>query len=152
MNFLSQILTPQRTVCRGPVRNKASLFDAIARVLCDDQPTLSRDAVLDRLVAREALGSTGMGQGIAIPHCRMTECTKPLGCLLTLGEAIPFDSPDGVPVDLVFVLLVPAHAHQEHLDILANIAQLISQAEICDRLRACTDNHSLYEFACAAKV
>lgn len=152
MNFLSQILTPQRTVCRIVEASKESLFKTIARILSDDQKSLPYDEVLDRLVTREALGSTGMGQGIAIPHCRIAHCTRPLGCLLTLEDAIPFNALDGVPVDLVFVLLVPVHAHQEHLDILANIAQLISQPDICERLRACRDDLALYEIACTAGI
>jgi PTS system nitrogen regulatory IIA component len=152
MNFLSQILTPQRTVCRIAQISKERLFEKIARIVCDDQQSLPYDEVRDRLIAREKLGSTGMGQGIAIPHCRISHCTKPLGSLLTLEEAIPFNAPDDVPVDLLFVLLVPVHAHQEHLDILANIAQLISQADICERLRASRDDRALYEIACTAGV
>jgi PTS system nitrogen regulatory IIA component len=150
MNFLSQILTPQRTVCRIAGVSKERLFETVSRILSDDQASLPYNAVLDRLVAREELGSTGMGLGIAIPHCRMVQCARPLGSLLTLAEAIPFDAPDDVPVDLLFVLLVPAQAAQEHLDILANIAQLISQAEIRERLRACRDDRTLYEIACTA--
>jgi len=152
MNFLSQILTPQRTVCRVAAIDKERLFEIIARIVCDDQPSLPYDEILGRLVTRESLGSTGMGQGIAIPHCRIAQCARPLGSLLTLEEAIPFGAPDNVPVDLLFVLLVPVHAHQEHLDILANIAQLISQAPICERLRACRDDRSLYDVACSAAV
>ena len=152
MNFLSQILTPQRTVCRAAGDSKQQLFETIARIICDDQPSLTYDEVLDRLVAREKLGSTGMGQGIAIPHCRLSHCKRPLGSLLTLDVPIPFDAPDAVTVDLLFVLLVPVHAHQEHLDILANIAQLISQADICERLRACRDDRTLYEIACTTRV
>jgi PTS system nitrogen regulatory IIA component len=152
MNFLSQILTPQRTVCRVAEASKERLFETIARIFCDDQQSLPYDQVLDRLIAREKLGSTGMGQGIAIPHCRISHCTKPLGSLLTLEKAIPFNAPDDVPVDLLFVLLVPVHAHQEHLDILANIAQLISQADICERLRASPDDRTLYEIACNAVI
>ncbi len=152
MNFLSQILTPQRTVCRVAGVSKKRLFETIARIVCDDQQSLPYDDVLERLVTREKLGSTGMGQGIAIPHCRVSHCKRPLGCLLTLEEAIPFDAPDDVPVDLLFVLLVPVEARQEHLDILANIAQLISQADICERLRACRDDRTLYEIACTTKV
>ena len=153
MNFLSQILTPQRTVCRvAGVNNKKRLFEVIARIFCDDQQPLPYDEVLDRLMARELLGSTGMGQGIAIPHCRLSQCKRPLGSLLTLAEALPFDAPDAVPVDLLFVLLVPVQAQQEHLDVLANIAQLISQADICERLRACRDDRTLYEIACTTRV
>lgn len=152
MNFLSQILTLQRTRCRVAAPNKEQLFVNIARILCDDQPSLPYDEVLDRLNAREKLGSTGMGSGIAIPHCRISHCARPLGGLLTLEEAIPFSAPDAVPVDLLFVLLVPVQAHQEHLDILANIAQLISQADNCERLRACLDDHALYDVACSVGV
>ena len=152
MNFLSQILTPQRTVCRVAGVNKKHLFETIARIICDDQQSLPYDEVLDRLIAREKLGSTGMGQGIAIPHCRISQCARPLGSLLTLAEAIPFNAPDGVPVDLLFVLLVPVQAHQEHLDILANIAQLISRTDICERLRASTDDRTLYDVACTTSV
>lgn len=152
MNFLSQILTPQRTVCRIAEVSKERLFETIARIFCDDQQSLPYDEVLERLIAREKLGSTGMGQGIAIPHCRISHCTKPLGSLLTLEEAIPFNAPDAVPVDLLFVLLVPVHAHQEHLDILANIAQLISQADICEQLRASRDDRALYDIACNARI
>jgi PTS system nitrogen regulatory IIA component len=152
MNFLSQILTPQRTVCRVAGVDKQHLFKSIARIVCDDQQSLPYEEVLERLLTREKLGSTAMGQGIAIPHCRVSHCKRPLGSLLTLQEPIPFDAPDGVPVDLLFVLLVPAEAHQEHLDILANIAQLISKADICARLRACSDDRSLYDIACTTKV
>ncbi len=152
MNFLSQILTPQRTVCRVAAGSKERLFETIARITCDDQHSLPYDEVLDRLVAREKLGSTGMGQGIAIPHCRISQCRRPLGSLLTLEEAIPFNAPDDKPVDLLFVLLVPVQAYQEHLDILANIAQLISQADICERLRASRDDRTLYDIACTARV
>jgi nitrogen PTS system EIIA component len=152
MNFLSQILTPQRTVCRVAALSKKHLFENITRIVCDDQQSLPYDEVLDRLISREKLGSTGMGQGIAIPHCRLSHCTRPLGSLLTLEEAIPFGAPDDVPVDLLFVLLVPVQAQQEHLDILANVAQLISQTDICERLRASRDDRTLYDIACTARV
>ncbi|MEZ5573635.1 MAG: PTS IIA-like nitrogen regulatory protein PtsN [Halioglobus sp.] len=150
MNFLSQILTPERTMCHAPGISKKRLFETISRIICDDQLSLPYDEVLDHLVAREKLGSTGMGQGIAIPHCRVSHCARPLGALLTLEDPIPFDAPDDLPVDLLFVLLVPAEAHQQHLDILANIARLFSQPNLCERLRAARDNRALYDIACNA--
>lgn len=150
MNALSQILTPARTVCRAPGISKKRLFEAVAKIVCEDQLSLSYDRVLDHLIAREKLGSTGLGQGIAIPHCRVSDCTEPLGALLTLAEPIPFDAPDDQPVDLLFVLLVPEEAHQQHLDILATVARLFSQAEFCERLRAARDNRVLYDIACSA--
>jgi PTS system nitrogen regulatory IIA component len=150
MSALSQILTPARTVCDAPGSSKKRLFETIAKIVCDDQLSLSYVEVLDHLIAREKLGSTGLGQGIAIPHCRVGACTEPLGTLLTLAEPIPFDAPDDQPVDLLFVLLVPVAAHQQHLDILANVARLFSQADFCARLRAARDDRTLYELACSA--
>ena len=103
--------------------------------------------MLDQLISREKLGSTGLGQGIAIPHCRSGNCAHPLGTLLTLEEPIDFDAPDDLPVDLLFVLLVPEEADQQHLDILANIARLFSQSDFCEKLRATRDSQALYDLA-----
>ncbi|MDE0951379.1 MAG: PTS sugar transporter subunit IIA [Halioglobus sp.] len=148
MHALNQILSPDRTICCAPNVSNKRLFETIAKIFSDDQPSLTYDKILDQLIAREKLGSTGMGQGIAIPHCRVTECVEPLGAMLTLEEAISFDAPDDQPVDLLFILLVPKEAHQQHLDILAEIARLFSQEDLCGRLRAARDNQSLYNIAC----
>ena len=150
MQALSQILAPQRTVCRAPGVSKKRLFETIAKIICADQLTLPYDDVLDHLITREKLGSTGLGQGIAIPHCRVGNCVQPLGTLITLREPIDYDAPDGVPVDLLFVLLVPEEADQQHLDILATIASLFNQADFCARLRAARDDEALYNIASSA--
>jgi PTS system nitrogen regulatory IIA component len=147
MHPLNKILTPERTVCRAPGIIKKRLFGTIARIISEEQPALPYDEVFDHLIAREKLGSTGLGQGIAIPHCRVANCTQPLGTLITLEEPIDFDAPDDKPVDLLFVLLVPEEAHQQHLDILANIARLFSQADFCALLRAAPDSQALYDIA-----
>lgn len=150
MQDLSHILTPERTVCRAPGISKKRLFETIARIISEDQLSLPYEELLDHLIAREKLGSTGLGQGIAIPHCRASNCSQPLGTLLTLEEPIDFDAPDEQPVDLLFVLLVPEEANQEHLDILANIARLFSQPDFCQRLRATRDSQTLYDIATTA--
>ena len=147
MQALTQILTPQRTVCRAPGVSKKRLFETIAKIINGDQPSLPYDDILDHLVAREKLGSTGLGQGIAIPHCRAGNCTHPLGTLLTLETPIDYDAPDDQPVDLLFVLLVPEEADQQHLDILATVARLFSQADFCEKLRAASDSSALYNIA-----
>lgn len=149
MQSLKEILTPARTVCRVPGSSKKKLFETIAQVFSDDQVSLPGAEVFSQLIAREKLGSTGLGQGIAIPHCRVGNCTQPLGALLTLVEPIDFDAPDDLPVDLLFVLLVPEEAHQEHLDILAGLARRFSQAEFCTRLRAAGDSADLFAVATA---
>ena len=99
------------------------------------------------MIAREKLGSTGLGAGIAIPHCRIGNCTHALGTLVTLDEAIDFDAPDGKPVDILFVLLVPDEAQQQHLDILASIAELFSQHAFCASVRQADKPSLLYETA-----
>ena len=119
MQALSQLLTPGRTLCHVAGVSRKRLFESIAGAISEDQLSLSVSEVLSLLTAREKLGSTGLGQGIAIPHCRIENCTHPLGTLITLTDAVDFGAPDGLPVDLVFVLLVPSEAHQQHLDILA---------------------------------
>jgi PTS system nitrogen regulatory IIA component len=107
---------------------------------------------LSQLIAREKLGSTGLGEGIAIPHCRIENCSQPTGILLTLAEPIDFDSPDNQPVDLVFALLVPAEAHQQHLDTLAGLARLFSQPDFCDSLRNAQDRAELFSLASEAQA
>ena len=98
------------------------------------------------LLAREKLGSTALGDGIAIPHCRISGCSEAMGTLLTLEEPIDFDAPDGNPVDILFVLLVPAEAHQEHLTILGGLAQLLSNSDYCQGLRDASSNQELHRF------
>lgn len=147
MQVVAQLLTPGRTICRAPGSSKKRLFETLARVISKDQPTLSDSEVFSQLIARERLGSTGLGSGIAIPHCRIAHCTEPMGCLATLQEPIDFDAPDDIPVDILFVLLVPETAHQEHLNILAQLAGLFSQPEFSEQLRAAEDAASLYTLA-----
>lgn len=144
MQILRSILTEERTACRVSDSNKKRLFETIATLVSEDRPELPYNEVLDHLVARENLGSTGLGGGIALPHCRVPECPEPLGALLTLAEPIPFDAPDEQPVDLLFVLLVPSEAHQRHLDILAEIARLLSNPGYCASLREAANDRSLY--------
>jgi PTS system nitrogen regulatory IIA component len=144
MQALAKLLTPGRTACRVPGVSKKRLFETIARIISDDQVSLPYNTVLSSLIAREKLGSTGLGQGIAIPHCRIDNCTHAMGTLITLEEAIDFDAPDGKPVDILFVLLVPEEGQQQHLDILAGIASLFSQESFCKQARQAGDADTLY--------
>jgi len=147
MQILSTLLTPGRTVCRAPGVSQKRIFETAARVISGDQLSLPYDLVFSSLIAREKLGSTGLGNGIAIPHCRVSNCTHAMGTLITLESPIDFGSPDGIAVDMLFVLLVPEEAQQQHLDILAGIAGLFSQEEFCSQLRAAEDAQTLYATA-----
>lgn len=144
---LKTILTPGRTLCGVPGSSKKRVLENIAQCISEDINSLDPNQLFDNLVAREKLGSTGLGQGIAIPHCRMPSCDKIVGALVKLQEPIDFDAIDGNPVDLIFVLLVPEQADEEHLQVLARIAELFSDPEYCKRLREAGDSETLYQLA-----
>ena len=104
---------------------------------------LSSDNIYRALLAREKLGSTAIGEGIAIPHCRINECAEAAGCLVTLQEPIDFGSIDGRDVDVIFVLLVPEEATQAHLNLLAVLARSFSNADLRNRVRQTLDPEEL---------
>jgi PTS system nitrogen regulatory IIA component len=104
---------------------------------------LSSETIYRALLAREKLGSTAIGEGIAIPHCRINECSEAAGCLVTLQEPIDYGSADGQDVDIIFVLLVPEEATEAHLKLLAALARSFSNAEVRDRVRQTQDPEAL---------
>ena len=93
------------------------------------------------------MGSTGIGHGIAIPHCRLLPCNKAIGFLIRIQEGIDYDAIDGEPVDLVFALLVPEESTDEHLQLLATLATNLSQKEYREALRNAPDLNQLYQRA-----
>ena len=104
---------------------------------------LSSETIYRALLAREKLGSTAIGEGIAIPHCRINDCSEAAGCLVTLQEPIDYGSADGQDVDVIFVLLVPEEATEAHLKLLAALARSFSNAEMRDRVRQTQDPEAL---------
>lgn len=146
-NSVSDLLTPSRSLCQIPGGGKKRLFELIADVLGSEKDEFHPDELVAGMLAREKLGSTALGNGIAIPHCRLNDCETPCGVLLTLSSSGDFDAPDDEDVDLIFALVVPSEATQEHLNLLADLARLFSQADFCDALRGCTSNESLFETA-----
>ncbi len=146
MEVLS-ILSPRRVLCGVQGGSKKRTLETLARHIAEDIPTLSADDLFSSLVARERLGSTGIGHGIAIPHCRLANCTGTLGALITLQDPVDFDAIDGNPVDIIFALLVPDEANDEHLQILAGLAERLSQPEYLEALRGADSNQALFEAA-----
>ena len=144
---LETILTPGRTLCGVPGSSKKRVLENIAQSISEDISSLDSNLLFDSLVARERLGSTGLGHGIAIPHCRMKSCSKVIGALIRLNEPVDFDAIDGEPVDLIFVLIVPEEAHAEHLQVLAHLAEMFNDEAFCQQLRQCEDNAALYQLA-----
>lgn len=129
--------------------SKKRLIEYISSFLADAIDDAQADDIFDRLIAREKLGSTGIGEGIAIPHSRLRECQDTIGALFVLQEPVDFDSIDRKPVDIVFVLLVPEEATEQHLKTLGMLAEKFNQEEFRNHLRAATTNEELYQFATA---
>src|SRR3989475_9715597 len=143
MSLVANLLRADHIVLDLQVSSKKRLFEQ-AGLLFENHHGLARSLVFDSLFAREKLGSTGLGQGIAIPHGRIKGLTHALGAFVRPRQPIPFDAPDGKPVGQVFVLLVPEHATEEHLLLLSELAEMFSERSFRDRLTVATDAGSLH--------
>ena len=144
---LEEILTPERCYCNVEGVSKKRLLKTISENIEENVGYLEANKVFEALMARERLGSTGLGNGIAIPHCKVAECRDILGCILTLREPIDFDSIDSKPVDLLFVLIVPDQKSDEHVQALGQVAQLFNDENFCHILRSTQDCEDLYNVA-----
>lgn len=142
---LENILTPGRSLVNVPGGSKKRALEQIANLIGKEVPELDGQTVYESLIAREKLGSTGFGNGIAIPHCRLKGCENPVSALLHLDAPIDFDAIDGAPVDLLFVLLVPEAATDAHLELLRQIASMLDRQDVREKLRKAPDNESLYQ-------
>ena len=144
---LEDILTPELCFCDVEGVSKKRLLKTISELIENNIDYLQANPVFDALMAREQLGSTGLGGGIAIPHCRVSSCQEIVGCLITLSEPIDFDAVDNKPVDLLFVLLVPEEKTDEHVKVLAQLAGLFNDENFCYILRNTHDSEDLYNVA-----
>lgn len=143
MNRLSNILPPSQVLAQVDVTSKKRAFEE-AGLLFENLHGLSRALVTDSLFSRERLGSTGLGHGVAIPHGRIKGLKAPLAAVFQLTQPIGFDSPDDQAVKLLIFLLVPEAATQKHLEILSEIAEILSDATLREQLTACDDSLKLH--------
>jgi PTS system nitrogen regulatory IIA component len=148
MSLIAKLLPPANVVTDLQVSSKKRLFEQ-AGLLFENQHGLARSVVFDSLFAREKLGSTGLGQGVAIPHGRIKGLKEALCAFLRLAQPVPFDAPDGNPVDLVFVLLVPEQATEKHLQILSELAQIFSDKAQREAMARAPDAASLHQLITA---
>lgn len=138
MNLISRILPAANILLASTAGNKADVFQQ-AGALFEASHSLSRKVVFDALMQREKLGSTGLGQGIAIPHGRIKGLKEAVGAFVQLAQAIEFDAPDNKPVDLVFIMLVPEQANESHLQLLSELAQMFSDRAFRENLAKATE-------------
>ena len=133
MNQITQLLSSENIVLDLDASSKKRVFEQVG-LLFENNQGIARSTVFDSLFAREKLGSTGLGQGIAIPHGRIKGLKHASGAFLRLTTPVPFDSPDGMPVSLLFVLLVPEQATEHHLQILSELAERFSDRDCREAL------------------
>ena len=138
MNPIAELLPAENVRLDVEVPTKARLFETVG-ALFEASRGLAVRTIIDSLAAREKLGSTGLGQGIAIPHGRIRGLKSAQGAFLRLKTPIAFDAPDGKPVAQIFVLLVPEQATEQHLQLLSELAQMFSDRGFRDRLAATAD-------------
>ena len=138
MNLITQLLPLSNIIVDLEATSKKRVFEQVG-VLFEDTLHIARNQVFDSLFAREKLGSTGLGQGVAIPHGRIKGLQKATAAFIRMKESILFDAPDGRPVDLICVLLVPEKATDQHLQILSELAQMFSVKSFRESLLTCKD-------------
>jgi PTS system nitrogen regulatory IIA component len=143
MTTIAKILSPENVILDLAVSSKKRAFEQ-AGLTFENNNGIARSIVSENLFARERLGSTGLGHGIAVPHGRIKELKAPLALFMRLAEPIPFESPDGLPVTLLVFLLIPDNVTQQHLDVLAELAEMLSDEDLRADLDADKDPQSVY--------
>lgn len=140
---LTELIAPERVICRDDVSSKKRSLELLGGLIAESSE-LDNRTVFDSLLGRERLGSTGLGRGVALPHGRLSGIPQAIGAVLKLAHGVDFDAQDQQPVDLLFALIVPEHFTDEHLKILAYLAEMFSNQDFCRQLRASRDDSQLY--------
>ncbi|QEQ97457.1 PTS IIA-like nitrogen regulatory protein PtsN [Neptunomonas concharum] len=146
MSIIS-LLSPERTLQHIEGGSKKRILEFVSNIIAESNGSIVAEDLFSGLISRERLGSTGIGEGVAIPHCRLAGITEAIGALIHLSEPIDFDAIDNRPVDLLFFLLVPEEACEEHLNILGKLAESFSQEAIREQLRKADSNTHLLQVA-----
>jgi PTS system nitrogen regulatory IIA component len=143
MTNLAKILSKDNVVLGLEVSSKKRAFEQ-AGLIFENNYGIARSLVSDNLFARERLGSTGLGHGVAVPHGRIKGLKEPLAAFVRLAEPIPFESPDGLPANLLIFLLIPDNVTQQHLEILSEIAEMFSDDTFRNALTTDNDPSSVF--------
>lgn len=146
MSILS-LLAPARVIQLADGGSKKRTLEIASDLIAQTQAELTASRVFTGLINREKLGSTGIGEGVAIPHCRLAGVSAAIGALLKLSGPVDFDAIDNQPVDLLFFLLVPEDACDEHLATLGTLAEVFSQSSAREQLRAAQTDEQLLNAA-----
>lgn len=145
--LLESILSEDRTLAKIPSASKKRALETLAQIFAEHIDIINADELFQNFIGRERLGSTGIGHGIAIPHCRFNTGGKTFCACVTLEEPIDFDSVDNEPVDVIFAMLVPENAEAGHLQTLATIAESLQKPEYVAALRGSKSATELFQNA-----
>ena len=151
MNLISPILLPEYVILDAESTSKKRVLERVG-ILFENTRQVARSQVFDSLFAREKLGSTGLGHGVAIPHGRIKGLRDAMTAFIKTQAPIPFDAPDGQPVNLIFVLLVPERATDLHLQLLGELAQMFSDKTFREQLQNSNDPVALHQLFNSWKV
>lgn len=135
---IAQLLDSERIHCKQDLSSKKRALESLATLLATFSEEHTHMDILDSLSARERIGGTGLGHGIALPHGRMPDLPAPVAAIITLAKGVDFEAPDDEPVDILLALLVPKNCEEAHLQILASVAKLLSQEDIRQQIRSAT--------------
>ncbi len=146
---IADLLTQDRIGCDVAVSSKKRGLEVLSELVAGEAAGLNAGAIFNKLISREKLGSTGLGKGVALPHARVEGSDTATAAFIKLPEGIDFDAFDRQPVDLLFALVVPEHFTDEHLQILARLAEMFSDPEFCNRLREADSAAALHDLLTA---
>ena len=149
--LISDILSPERIRCDVQSTSKKRLLELISEELARDSDEFTKREIFESICARERLGSTGLGKGVAIPHGRIKGSKHVEASLIRLKKPLPFDAIDGEPVDLLFALAVPESCGEDHLKLLAEVAELFSDPDLLHELRTAKDSGGLLKLLSHAR-
>lgn len=141
---IGEFVTPDRVGYRLRAASKKRALELVSGLIASGDGTPTDTEVFDCLIARERLGSTGLGHGIAIPHGRLKGLRNVTAAFVRLDQGVDFDAVDGEPVDMICALVVPPEAVESHLQVLAALANLFSRTEVRERLRRAASASELY--------
>ena len=146
--FLEDIIKPDSVLCNAHARSKKHCLEILSELLVRTRPEIASEDVFAGLIERERLGCTSLDEGVAFPHCRAEGLDTSIGALMKLSEPVEFDAQDGVAVDLVFGLIVPAEVNEQDQANIRAISELLGDRELRERLREATSSNELYEALC----
>ena len=127
-----------------PISSKKKALEAISEIVTENYPEYNTNKVFETLIERERLGSTGIGHGVALPHGRLSDCNDTIGIFISLSSGVDYDAIDRQPVNLLFALLVPENSTQEHLEILAKLAEFFREESNRLKLENATSSETVY--------